>query len=155
MMTITAILFAGFVFGQSVSPELISSSGDYYNNGTNSLSWSIGESMTETYTTGNTKLTQGFQQNFDTSTIIENLTDDRQINVFPNPTTDNINIEFSEINEKTIIQLFDIAGKVLLTQNVCNRTEQLDLSKFSNSTLIMKITENGKLLKSIKIQKIN
>ena len=154
LITITVILFAGYVFGQSVSPELISNSGEYFDNGTVSLSWSIGECMTETYTSGNNQLTQGFQQNFEIITLVENLTDNMQINVYPNPATDKINIEFSEINENTIIQLFDISGKELLLKSLINTTEQLDLSNFSNSTLILKITENEKLLKSIKIQKI-
>jgi len=156
LITITTILITGFIFGQSTSPELISNSGDYFDNGTNSLSWSIGECMTETYTNGNTKLTQGFQQDrYEISTLIENLTDERQINIFPNPATDKINIEFSEIHENTIIQLFDITGKELLRKDMLNITEQIDLNECSNSTLILKITEDGKLLKSIKVQKIN
>ncbi len=42
--------------------EIITASGDYYESSNASLSWTIGESMTETYTDGTTILTQGFQQ---------------------------------------------------------------------------------------------
>ena len=47
---------------QSVSPEVIASSGDYYKNENISLSWTLGEIATETYSNGSVILTQGFQQ---------------------------------------------------------------------------------------------
>lgn len=50
------------ISAQSVSPEVISSAGDYYENVNGSLSWTLGEIATETYTAGNIILTQGFQQ---------------------------------------------------------------------------------------------
>lgn len=57
------IFFIPFmIVAQSVSPEVISSAGDYYENSNGSLSWTLGEIATETYTAGNIILTQGFQQ---------------------------------------------------------------------------------------------
>lgn len=53
-----------FIYAQSVSPEVVTSSGDYYENANVSLSWTLGEIATETYTNGNVILTQGFQQPF-------------------------------------------------------------------------------------------
>ncbi len=48
--------------GQSLSPEVISTSGDYFENTNASLSWTLGETVTETFANGNIFLTQGFQQ---------------------------------------------------------------------------------------------
>jgi hypothetical protein len=50
------------VTAQSVSPEVTTSAGDYYNNGNISLSWTLGEIATETFSNGGVILTQGFQQ---------------------------------------------------------------------------------------------
>jgi len=50
------------VAAQSLSPEVIASSGDYYENANASLSWTLGEIATETYSGGSNILTQGFQQ---------------------------------------------------------------------------------------------
>jgi hypothetical protein len=50
------------VAAQSLSPEVIASSGDYYENANASLSWTLGEIATETYSAGGSILTQGFQQ---------------------------------------------------------------------------------------------
>jgi len=49
-------------FGQSVSPDVIATSGDYFQNANVSLSWTMGELITETFSNGNIALTQGFQQ---------------------------------------------------------------------------------------------
>jgi hypothetical protein len=53
----------GFVlFGQSLNPEVIASSGDYFENTNASLGWTLGETVTESFANGNIFLTQGFQQ---------------------------------------------------------------------------------------------
>jgi len=59
-----AVLIPVYILAQSVSPEVVSSAGDYYENANVSLSWTLGEIATETYTNGNIILTQGFQQPF-------------------------------------------------------------------------------------------
>lgn len=56
------LLLPGYILAQSVSPQVVSSAGDYYDNGNISLSWTLGEIATETFSNGNIMLTQGFQQ---------------------------------------------------------------------------------------------
>lgn len=50
------------LIAQTTSPEVIASSGGYYEGTSASLSWTLGEVATETYTSGGITLTQGFQQ---------------------------------------------------------------------------------------------
>ena len=50
------------VNAQLVSPELISASGDYFENTNSSISFSIGEIATETFHNTFNYITQGFQQ---------------------------------------------------------------------------------------------
>ncbi len=59
---LAALVISIAITAQSVSPEVTTSAGDYYYNGNISLSWSLGEIATETYSNGNVILTQGFQQ---------------------------------------------------------------------------------------------
>ena len=49
---------------QSVSPQVIASAGGYQANGIGSLSFTIGETVTQTFESSNNMLTQGFQQPF-------------------------------------------------------------------------------------------
>jgi hypothetical protein len=58
-------LFLGLstgIAGQSVSPDVLTSSGGYDESPNASLSWSLGEPSTETFNAGGIILTQGFQQ---------------------------------------------------------------------------------------------
>jgi hypothetical protein len=48
--------------GQMASPEVIASGGDYFQNDNISLSFTVGETITETFSNGDVTLTQGFQQ---------------------------------------------------------------------------------------------
>ncbi|MCB2218849.1 MAG: hypothetical protein KQI35_00535 [Bacteroidetes bacterium] len=47
---------------QTVSPQVIATSGDYFEGTGVSLSWTLGELVTETFAAGDIILTQGFQQ---------------------------------------------------------------------------------------------
>jgi len=58
------VTFVLLTQAQSVSPEVVATAGDYYEGTNVSLSWTLGELATETYTNGNVILTQGFQQPF-------------------------------------------------------------------------------------------
>ncbi|NOX47177.1 MAG: hypothetical protein GXO89_09395 [Chlorobi bacterium] len=59
---LTVMLISLTISAQSVSPEVVASAGDYYENGNLSISWTLGEIATETYSNGGIILTQGFQQ---------------------------------------------------------------------------------------------
>lgn len=66
MKKITFTLFAfaliSQVSAQSISRKVIATSGGTLSGGGNTLSYTIGETMTSTFTNGNLTLTQGFQQ---------------------------------------------------------------------------------------------
>lgn len=65
VLTIVSLLgFVSFLNAQSLSPDVITASGDYYENANVSISWTLGETVTETFTGTNVILTQGFQQPF-------------------------------------------------------------------------------------------
>ncbi len=79
-MKITIFTITFFLVGittclsQSIERSVVASSGDYYEAGNISLSWTLGEIATETHTSGNTILTQGFQQPDITLRIFVDLT---------------------------------------------------------------------------------
>ena len=65
MKTLTILLIVLspiFISAQTTSPEIIASSGAYFSNASGSLSWTLGEPVTETFINGSNILTQGFQQ---------------------------------------------------------------------------------------------
>src|SRR4051812_9015968 len=55
---------------QSLSPKVIASAGGYFTSANASLSWTLGETMGQTFTNGNNVLTQGFQQPYVTVSLL-------------------------------------------------------------------------------------
>jgi len=66
MKTLLTLIFcwlsASILYSQSVSQNVIATSGDYFENANASISLTVGELVTETFSAGNVILTQGFQQ---------------------------------------------------------------------------------------------
>ncbi|RLD57998.1 MAG: hypothetical protein DRJ05_08780 [Bacteroidetes bacterium] len=60
--TLIIILLPLFISAQTTTPDVITSSGAYFSNTNGSLSWTLGELATETFSNGGNTLTQGFQQ---------------------------------------------------------------------------------------------
>jgi len=156
------------VYSQSISPEVYPSSGNYYTGTNATLSWTLGESVIETFSGTNAILTQGFQQSLYTITSIEETPDNNyQISVYPNPATDLININVYPVKsplfngvqsvEKSSlkVELIDLQGKRLYYQNINSNNNTVDLKQFPGSIYFLKVyTNDNKLLKSYKITKL-
>lgn len=146
-------------FSQSISPELITTSGDNFKNSNVELDWSIGEIMIETYSNTENSLTQGFHQSkYDVTTSVDEISGiDFKIKIFPNPTSDLINLQIiGNINQNLTYELIDLQGKVLIKNSVNKTKKQINMSRFSQNMYLLKITtENGKQVSIFKIQKIN
>lgn len=148
---------------QSISPFVIANAGDYFSDGTYTLSWTLGEVAIETYTAGNNILTQGFQQpDYDYITIItEDETENLHVSLYPNPVNQNLFIEYSTDNETDIIiELTDLLGKsVLPPVQLCSSETKnryvLNLEgKKSNIYLLRIISKDLTIYKTYRITKI-
>ena len=144
-------------FSQTLSPDVYTTSGDYFTNANNSLSWTMGECITETYSGSNNILTQGFQQSKYTITSVEEIKNSPiLITVYPNPASAFINIrtESTELR-KMKAELFDVSGKLIHSESFQNNI-QLNISQYSNSTYLLRIyDDNTNLIKTFKLQKTN
>ena len=65
-LILSSLLFAVTIlcYSQSIERDVVAGSGDYFEGTNVSLSWTLGEIATETYSDGNIILTQGFQQSY-------------------------------------------------------------------------------------------
>lgn len=158
---ITMIALTLFTVNAETIPktELISSSGGSFANANYKLDWSIGEVVTESFSSTGLFLNQGFQQakyNVESiSTGVRNHESDYGIQVFPNPTTDLLLL--SSTNENDIKDLkysiLDINGKTLLIGNLTKSTEQINFSYFPVGGYFIKFSTANKIIKTFKIIK--
>ena len=76
---------------------------------------------------------------------IENLELDAKMNIYPNPTSDILNIEIDwEKAQSSVLTIFDITGRVIHTQPINEKdTIQMDVSKLSGGVYRLSITDDN------------
>lgn len=136
--------------GQTV----VSSQGDSYETTAGSVSFTIGEVVINTETDGTTDLTQGFHQTNWNFLGLDDHASDYEASIFPNPSTDALNIKVSDY-ENITYSMYDAAGRLVRSgelssvltevnvQNLETGSYQLQLVDEKNNTL-----KNFKLLKN-------
>ena len=133
--------------------EIISTSGDYFENTDASISWTIGESMIDTYSNGTNILTQGFQQSRLTPSTIFELEDAGiSVNIAPNPTTDFIHLyidDFKGVN----YQLYDFNGKIIRQADVNTAETMISFSNLSYAVYFLRIMKGTQIIKTFQIIK--
>ncbi|MFC2136673.1 T9SS type A sorting domain-containing protein [Bacteroidota bacterium] len=161
---VSFLIFIGtgiMAFGQSASPALIATSGNYYMNMDSiSMSWSIGEVITETLESSSNILTQGlYQTNPGTGSgpqsVDDLFVDGLDINVYPNPFSDQINIFWKNVTELNfIIEIYDLTGNLVLNKELPGKkiNEKLDMSTYPASIYVLKIISD-EFVKSYNIVK--
>jgi hypothetical protein len=113
----SAVLLTAHASAQSLSPTVQASSGDYSVSPNASLSWTLGETATETYTSANNQLTQGFQQAELIITGIENPNEAISVTIYPNPSAGQVSIKFTLTEARKVeLNVMDITGKLVSTQ---------------------------------------
>ena len=147
---------------QSISPQVIATAGDYYVGTNASLSWTLGEVITETVTNGTYTLTQGFQQpHYNITSIPDDPTIKNEpvgdISIYPNTVGDQLNVSFKDMNQNNvIITLFDLNGKILFNEIAENTTsiKQLNMTYVAKGNYVIRFaSKDGKYLKSFKVVK--
>lgn len=148
-------LFVGFFILSVIlnAQEVISVQGDSYDNGTNRLDYTIGETVIETVSNGTNEMTQGFHQTFLTVTNIEDLAVDFLVNVFPNPTAKFITLTVEKYEDLTLY-FYDVTGKLLKQAVLTQRETHLNVSEFPKGNYLLTLTHEGnKKLKTFKLIK--
>lgn len=132
------------VFAQSAAPEIIASSGGFFTGGNHSMSWTLGEPLTETYSSSNNYLTQGFQQPFPLVLSVNNFTAPSFL-IYPNPVTTNLQIDFSAVTGFFVVELFDAQGQLLLKKEFSSKQHLLniDFNDFAQGIYLVNISGNN------------
>ncbi|MBN2890318.1 MAG: T9SS type A sorting domain-containing protein [Bacteroidales bacterium] len=137
--TLLLVLSFSLVEGQ----ELVGSAGGSFETATYSMDWSVGEVATSTYSAGSYTLSEGLHQNFITVEAIDQVVE-FGISIFPNPTSDFININSSEIANFDV-KIIDVDGRNIVNQNVTGNQTQIDFTNFANGIYILSITKNNQV----------
>ncbi len=133
--------------------EIITSGGDFFKNSSISVSWTLGETITETISDGTNILTQGFQQSRLSATEIFSVNSvNSVISIFPNPAENIINIKINT-PDNLQYQFLDINGRILKEATITNVNTEIKVNNMPVSVYFLKIYNNNRIIKTYKIIK--
>jgi hypothetical protein len=141
---------SSYATAQTLSPEVISTSGTSMSNGTTTLDWTLGEPATATLDNSSNMLSQGFHQPSIVVTAIADAATLNEVKVFPNPTIDVVQIQFITNQKNTLVELYSVDGKLLEKQSVNSQTAEMNMSAYPAGTYFLRInnSDTHQLVKS-------
>ncbi len=157
-MNIKQVLFSTLLLGalQLHAQEAVVTSGNNATGTNGNVSYSVGQIAytTNTGTTGS--VAQGVQQPYEIQTVLgaENFNINLQLAVYPNPTTNWLQLEVKN-NDLTNLsyQLFDLNGRMIYNQKVTSETSTISMEQLPQAVFLLKVLNNNKEVKTFKILK--
>jgi len=135
------------------SQEVIATSGDYFENSSGSVAFTIGEPVTATLIKDDKILTQGFHQSeitIETEYILPAL--EFEITAFPNPANDYVILKADQF-EGLHYLLYTIEGEQIQQGLLDSDQTEINFSHFQPSVYLLRVVEGNKDLKTFKIIK--
>jgi hypothetical protein len=149
LFVILLCLFFGSVgFGQ----EVVSTQGDSYTNSSGSIDFTIGEVVINTGTDGSNDLTQGFHQTNWNFVSIEDHVPSYEAIIFPNPTSEVLNIRTSTF-ENVTYTLYDARGKLVIQDKLSSVQTLIQVSKLAPGAYSLTLNNDTQNLKTFQLIK--
>ncbi len=147
--------------GQSLTPTVIASAGDYFDNGTVSISFTVGEVAVTTLEAGDVVLTQGFQQPFELDvTAVKDQEISWSVKTYPNPVKAQLHVKFTlEKPDDFNIVVMDLTGKKVLTKKFGQvqpgEVREINFQNYAPGIYLISVTSGDKTVRKIyKVQKV-
>ena len=151
IITITILLTTALF---SPAQEVVSSAGKSSSVSVYAVSWTLGEPVIQTLSSGNTAITQGFHQPGLTVTPASIVANDLEIKVYPNPARQFVKIHYSKLPDKSRYALFNSAGERLAEGEIRKIITRVSLQNKVSGSYLLKLTdEKRNSIQSFKIVK--
>jgi hypothetical protein len=122
--------------------QVISPAGANGTGTTVQLSWTVGEPVVETFSAGNSILTQGFHQGKLVIYAADPLAlPGLDLTVYPNPASSFLKLTLKATGIDDLnFSLCDINGKLMLQRKIENQTELIDMLKYPSGVYLLKVS---------------
>jgi hypothetical protein len=137
-------------FGQ----EVIASQGESYSTPQANVSFTLGEVVINTGTDGVNDITQGFHQTNWNFLGIEDNAPAYQASIFPNPSSDLINIQTNSF-ENVVYALYDAQGRLVLQNPLNDKITQVKVDQLAPGNYSLSLNSDGQNLKTFKLVKLH
>ncbi len=155
LMLSTALCISGtMVFGQTIQNSVIASTGASTSSGNVKMDYTLGEVVVETFSAGGNTLTQGFHQTNLTLVAIENPELFSEISIYPNPTSELVNIDIPLNYSLLDITMYDVIGKLIKTNPNASGKVTFDVSSLATGTYYLQVVNpTNQKIKTFKLVK--
>ncbi len=154
---ICAAVLLTFFFSLSTlhAQEVIATAGNHHEAGDISVSWTLGETIIETFKAGENILTQGFHQSKLTVVSIDEIDlPGYNITAFPNPASSYVTLKIEAENyEKMSFRLYDFNGRLIERNRIGGSYTNISFEGLKPAAYFIRIIEDGKKLTTVKIIK--
>ena len=135
--------------------EVVSPAGDSFDNANGSISWTLGETLIDTYESTDLVLTQGFHQPLLlVSTLSEEPGLDFRLTAFPNPTRAHVFVTTDHDQAESLdYRLYDMASRLVTTHRLEGTQTRIDMDNLLPGSYLLQILDHGTPLKVFKIIK--
>lgn len=150
-----AFLFSIGMLTINAQENTVSSGGEASGTG-GTVSYSIGQAFYITSTDASGSVSQGVQQPFEIQVLLG--IEEHEINlyakVYPNPTTDQINLSVGSTDTTGLFyQLYDYTGRIITNGKVENENTTIPMYNHPNATYLLSVSKENKIIKTFKILK--
>lgn len=158
---ITRLIFAAALFSIHSSQltlhaqEVISTSGKHHESADKSISWTLGEMVTETFSAGENILTQGFHQSKLTVVSMNDMDlPGYTITAYPSPAKSYVTLSVeAEKYENMVYRLYDLNGKLITQGSIDAKNTSISFSGLKPAVYFLRVIDDQKNVRSIKIIK--
>ncbi len=125
----------------AIAQQVIAGGGGNHTNSTGRITYTIGEPVFTTASTGGHTLTQGFQQPWaDISTLVEEEVEPIiGINVYPNPVRHVLYIDVPDGANADRFVLYDATGRQVTDGRIIGTGTQLDMQPYASGGYILRV----------------
>ena len=148
------VLFSLFASISVSAQEVVATQGETYSNASANIDFTIGEVVINTGTDGTNDLTQGFHQTNWNFVGLEDHSPSYEATIFPNPTSEVLNIKTSTF-ENVTYTVYNAQGKLVMQNILSAEQTPIQVSQLapgSYSITLNNETQNLKTFKLIKTQ---
>jgi len=148
----TLVLFSFFASLAVSAQEVVSTQGESYSNASANIDFTIGEVIIATETDGTNDITQGFHQTNWNFLGVEDFAPNFKATIFPNPTSDFLNIKTS-VFENVTYTLYDAKGKLVLQNILFAEQTTIQVSQLAPGAYSLTLNNETQNLKTFKLVK--
>ena len=130
LLVFFVMIFFNSTFSQTISKQVIGSSGKTLTNSNLKINYSIGEPIVGLMTVGANQLGNGFHPSLNIQALsVEESSLDIQFKVYPHPTSQLLYVSHPEL-DSFLIKISNLNGELIYSSYI-NKEEPLDISNYS------------------------